>query len=62
MRIAKVGLGVAGRMGLFFDKENTTNLVGNITAEMLVAATRTLVAEFTVAVEMTGFFLHGILQ
>ena len=62
MRVAKVGLGVAGRMCLFFDKENTTNLVGNIAKEMLVAATRTLVPEFTVAIEMTGIFLHGILQ
>jgi len=62
MRIAKKGLGGAGWMCLFFDKENTTNLVGNITEEMLVAATRTLVAEFTGAVEITRFFLHGILH
>ena len=62
MGIAKVSLGVAGRMGLFFNKENTTNRVGNITEEMLVAATCTLVAKFTVAVEMTGIVLHGILQ
>ena len=62
MRIAKVGLGVAGRLGRFFDKENTANLVGDITEEMGVAATCTFVAEFTVTVEMTGFFLHGILQ
>jgi hypothetical protein len=62
VRIAKVGLGVAGRLSLFFDKENTTNLVSDIAKEMLVAATRTFIAEFTRAVEVTGFFLHGILQ
>ena len=62
MGIAKESLGVAGRMGLLFDKENTTNRVGNITDEMLVAATCTFVAKFTVAVEMTGIVLHGILQ
>ena len=62
MRIAKVGLGDAGRMRLFFNKENAANLVGNATEELLVATTSTLVAKFTVAVEMTGIFLHGILQ
>jgi hypothetical protein len=62
MRIAKVGLGIAGRMRLFFNKENTANLVGNATEELLVATTSTLVAEFAVAVEITGIFLHEILQ
>ena len=62
MRIAKVGFGVAGRLCLFFDKKNATYLVGNVAKEMLVATTRTLIAEFTRAFEMTGFFLHGILQ
>ena len=62
MCIAKVGLGVTGRLRLFFDKENATNLVGDIAKEVLVAATCTLVAEFTVTVKRTGIFLHGILQ
>ena len=62
MRVAKIGLGVAGWMCLFFDKENTTDLVGDITEEMVVAAAGTFVAKFTIAVELTAFFLHGILQ
>lgn len=61
MRVAKESFGVAGWMCLFVDKEDATNLVGDITEEMLVAATCTLVAEFTVTVEMTKIFLHGIL-
>lgn len=56
--IAKVGFGITGRLGLFFDKENTPDLVGNIAEEVLVAVTRTLVAEFTITVEMTEFFQH----
>ena len=62
MRIAKIGLGIAGRLRLFFDKENTPNLVGDIAKEMVVAATGTLMAKFTVTVKMTGIYLHGILQ
>jgi hypothetical protein len=62
MRVAKIGLGVASRLRLFFDKKNTPNLVGDIAKEMAVAATRTFVAEFTMTVKMTEIFLHGILQ
>lgn len=62
MRVAKVGLGVAGRLRLFFDEENTTNLVGDIAEEMVITTTGTLVAEFAHAIEKTGFFLHRILQ
>jgi hypothetical protein len=61
MRIAKVGLGVAGRLRFLVDKENTTYLVGDIAEKVMVVATRTLVAEFTITVEKTKFFLHGIL-
>lgn len=62
MGIAKVGFGVAARMRLFFDKENTTNMVGDIAEETVVAAAGTFVAKFTIAVELTAAFLHGILQ
>jgi hypothetical protein len=62
VRIAKVGLGVTVRLRLFFDKKDAANLVGDITEEMLVAATCTFVAEFTVTVKTAGIFLHGILQ
>jgi hypothetical protein len=62
MCIAKVGFGVAARMRLFFDKENTTNMVGDIAEEMVVTAAGTFVAKFTIAVELTAVFLHGILQ
>lgn len=62
MRIAKVGFGVAARMRLFFDKENTTNMVGDIAEEKVVAVTGTFVAKFTIAIKLTAVFLHGILQ
>lgn len=61
MGIAKVGLGDAVGMRFFIDKEDATNLVGNIAEEMIVAATRAFLTKFTIIVEMTVFFLHGIL-
>lgn len=62
MRIAKVGLGVAGRIRFFGDKENTTSLIGDIAGEMILAATCAVVAKFTLTVELTAFFLHSIFQ
>ena len=60
--IAKEGLGVAGGMCLFFDKEKPAKLISNTAEKMLVTATGAFVAEFTITVVMTGFFQHSILQ
>jgi hypothetical protein len=62
MSIAKEGLGVAGRVGFFFDKINAANLVGDFAEEMVVAAARTPGTKFTNAVKLTGVFLHEVLQ
>lgn len=62
MRIAKKGFGDAGWMSLLIDKEDTSNLVGDIAEEMIVTTAGAAVAKFTIAVEMTGFFLHEVLR
>lgn len=61
MGIAKVGLGDAVGMRFFIDKEDTANLISDIAEAMLVAATRAFLTKFTIIVEITAFFLHGIL-
>ena len=62
MRITKVGLGDAGRMRFFIDKEKAAHLVGDIAEQMVVATATAFVAKFTITREITAFFLHGILQ
>ena len=62
MGIAKEGLGVADGMLFFFDKINATDLVGDLTEEMVVATARTLGPKFTNTVKLTGVFLHKVLQ
>jgi len=61
MGIAKEGLGVAGRMRLFLDKEKPAKLISDIAEEVLVAAAGAFVAELAFTVVRAGFFLHGIL-
>lgn len=61
MGIAKEGFSDTVCVCFFVNKENSTNMVGDLTAAMRVAVARAITAKFTFSFEIAGLFIHELL-